>query len=85
MVEITDVDKIYLVIIQCDKEVLRKEKADATIDVDGFTWELEQTDTSKLSSARSSFVQFDYTSGSARYTTAPKEYIITNSAINEVI
>lgn len=84
MVDIQDVDEIFLVISQ-GKEVIRKSKADATVDSDGFTWFLEQTDTSKLEPSRSAFVQIDYTSGTARYTTTPKQYIATNSAINEVI
>lgn len=84
-VEIANVDEIFLVIKQNGEEVLRKDKNDATVSTNGFTWGLEQTDTSKLAPKRISTVQIDYTSGTARYTTIPRQYEITNSAINEVI
>ena len=84
-VEVGNVDKIYMVIKQDDVEKIRKSIDDAIISEAGFTWYLEQTDTSKLAAKVVSAVKFDYTSGSARYTTLPKRYEITDSAINEVI
>lgn len=84
-VEIANVDEIYLVIKQGGVEVIRKDKDAATVSTNGFTWFLEQTDTSLLSAKRVSVVQIDYTSGTARYTTIPRQYEITDSAINEVI
>ena len=80
-----NVDKIYMIIKQNEVERIRKDIDDATISEAGFTWYLEQTDTSKLTAKVISTVQFDYLSGTARYTTIPKRYDITNSAINEVI
>ena len=84
-VDMEYVDQIYMVIKQDDVEKLRKSKDDATVSEAGFTWGLEQTDTSKLTAKAVSTVQFDYTSGTARYTTIPKRYDITSSAINEVL
>ena len=84
-VEIANVDEIYLVISQNGVEVIRKDKDDATVSENGFTWYLEQTDTALLNSKRISDVQIDYTSGTARYTILPRHYEITDSAINEVI
>ena len=84
-VAIADVDEIYIVIKQNKREIIRKGKDEAVIDENGFTWFFEQTDTAKLDSKPVSSVQIDYTSGSARYTTIPKRYNITESAINEVI
>lgn len=85
MVQIGDVDEIFLVIKQNGCEILRKAKTDAVIDTNGFTWFFEQTDTAKLNSKVLSTVQIDYTSGTARYTTLPRPYHITESAISEVI
>ena len=84
-VEVGSVDEIYLVIKQNEIEIIRKGKADAVTDENGFTWFLEQTDTAKLNSWAPSVVQIDYTAGAARYTTCPRFYTITESAINEVI
>lgn len=84
-VDIENVDEIFLVIKQNKQEILRLGKTDAVIDTNGFTWFLEQTDTAKLDPKPVSTVQVDYTSGSARYTTIPKRYHISESAISEVI
>ena len=85
MVEIANVDEIFLTVKQNGCEILRKAKEDAVIDTNGFTWFFEQTDTAKLNSKVLSTVQIDYTSGTARYTTHPKPYGITESGIPEVI
>lgn len=85
MVEIANVDEIFLVVKQNGREVLRKDKTDASINANGFTWMFSQTDTSALNSRAISMVQIDYTSGAMRYTTYPKPYNITESAISEVI
>lgn len=84
-VDIENVDEIFLVIKQHGCEILRKDKTEAVTDSNGFTWFLEQTDTAKLDSRLMSNVQIDYTSGTARYTTEPRAYHITESAISEVI
>ena len=85
-VEIGEIDDIFLVIKQNGQEILRKGLTDATVSTTtGFTWMFTQTDTSALSSKAVSVVQIDYTSGAMRYTTMPRQYIITESAINEVI
>lgn len=85
MVEIANVDEIFLVVKQNGREILRKGKTDASINANGFTWMFSQTDTSALNSRAISMVQIDYTSGAMRYTTYPKPYNITESAISEVI
>lgn len=85
MVEIANVDEIFLVVKQNGREILRKDKTDASINANGFTWMFSQQDTSALNSRAISMVQIDYTSGAMRYTTYPKPYNITESAISEVI
>ena len=84
-VNIADVDEIYLVIRQHGSEKIRKSKADAVIDTNGFTWVFEQSETARLKAFDEIIVKIDYTSGTARYTTNPKKYTITESGINEVI
>ena len=85
-VEISAVVKVFLVITQAKQTVLTKDIDDATITEDGFTWVLTQEETQALISGRIITVQVDYlTTGGMRYTTRPKEYTITDSAINEVI
>ena len=84
-VEVANVDEIFLVIKQNGLEILRKGVDEAIVDTNGFTWFFTQEDTAKLSSKVVSVVQIDYTSGTARYTTVPKRYKISESAINEVI
>lgn len=85
MVEIANIDEIFLVVKQNGREILRKGKTDASIGENGFTWMFSQQDTSALNSRAISMVQIDYTSGAMRYTTYPKPYNITESAISEVI
>ena len=86
MVEIANIDEIFLVVKQNGREILRKGKTDATVSTTtGFTWMFTQQDTSALNSRAISMVQIDYTSGAMRYTTYPKPYNITESAISEVI
>ena len=82
-VAIENIDEIFLVVKTGGKEILRKAKAEATVSTSGFTWFFEQTDTAKFSDTIQ--IQVDYTSGVTRYTTVPKTYRITESAINEVI
>lgn len=85
MVEIENIDEIFLVVKQGNIEILRKSKDDASVSQAGFTWMLSQEDTSALNSRTVSVVQIDYTSGAMRYTTYPRAYKITESAISEVI
>ena len=85
MVEIANVDEIYLVIKQNGQELVRKDKADAIIDENGFTWFFTQEETSVLSARVNATIQIDYLCGTARYTTVPRPYNITDSAVNEVI
>ena len=85
MVEIANVDEIYLVISQRDAEVIRKDLDDAIVDENGFTWFLSQEDTSALSSKFTASIQIDYLCGTARYTTKPMPYDISDSAVDEVI
>ena len=82
-VEIANVDEIYLVLKMGKKEIIRKDKDDAIIDANGFTWFFSQEDTSLLHG--SATAQIDYTSGTARYTIDPIQCTITESAIDEVI
>ena len=85
MVEISNVDEIYLVIRQKGEERIRKDINDAIIDENGFTWFFSQEDTAKLNSRLGAAVQIDYLCGTARYTTKPRPYDITESAVDEVI
>ena len=85
MVEIANVDEIYLVIKQKGEERIRKGIEEAIIDERGFTWFFSQEDTSVLSSTFTAFIQIDYLCGTARYTTKPHPYDITESAVDEVI
>ena len=82
MVEIANVDEIYLVISQRDAEVIHKDLDDAIVDENGFTWFLSQA---ALSSKFTASIQIDYLCGTARYTTKPRPYDITESAVDEVI
>lgn len=84
-VEAGSIDEIYLVVKQYGSEILRKDMDDATADEKGFTWFFAQTDTSKLIANVPSVVQIDYTSGATRFTTKPRLFNITESAISEVI
>ena len=85
-VDIEDIDDIFLVIKQNGQEILRKGISDATVSTTtGFLWVFTQEETSLLNSQSVSVVQIDYTSGTARYTTVPRQYRITESAIDEVI
>ncbi len=85
LVEIAEVDKIFLVVKQNGQEVIRKDIDDAITDENGFTWYLEQEDTALLDTRVSAVVKIDYLSGTARFTTEPKTYNVTNSGIEEVI
>lgn len=85
MVEISEVDEIYLVVKQNGKECIRKSIEDAVIDANGFTWFFTQEDTSVLNSRLDASVQIDYLCGTARYTVKPRPYDITDSAVDEVI
>ena len=84
-VGVGDIDEIYLVIKQYGIEVLRKDKDDASRNENSFTWFFTQSDTSQLSSTVPSVVQIDYLTGATRYTTKPRMFVITESAISEVI
>ena len=85
-VDMADVSKIYLVIKQNGVSVIEKDKDDATVTESGFTWVMSQEETQTLMIERSISVQVDYlTDGGLRYTTVPKFYEVTDSAINEVI
>lgn len=84
-VGVGDIDEIYLVIKQYGAEVLRKDKDDASTNEDSFTWFFTQADTAKLAPDVTSVVQIDYLTGATRYTTRPKMFVITESAISEVI
>lgn len=85
-VDVEDIDDIFLVVKQNGQEILRKGLTDATVTTtDGFVWTFTQQETSALNSQSISVVQVDYTSGTMRYTTVPRQYRITESAIDEVI
>lgn len=85
-VEMNTIVKVFLVIKQNGAPVITKDITQATATEDGYTWTLTQTETETLYSRRNATVQVDYlTNGGMRYTTIPKVYDITESAINEVI
>lgn len=85
-VGIADVDNIFLYLKKNDEDIIfEKSKDDAILSERGFTWFLEQTDTAKLPARRNSYIQIDYTSGTARYTTGLIPYAVTNSGSNKEI
>ena len=82
-VSMENIDEIFLVVKQSGFELLRKSKAEASESTNGYTWTFEQTETALFSDPVQ--IQIDYKSGATRYTTLPRMYRITDSAINEVI
>lgn len=85
-VEMSAITKVFLVIKQDGSPLITKDITTANITEDGYTWTLSQEETRSLASRKSVTAQVDYlTSGGMRYTTIPKAYDITESAINEVI
>ena len=84
-VDVADVDEIFLVLKQNDKEIIRKSMTDATIVEDTFVWTFSQEETAALDRSVKCTAQIDYKAGVARYTTAPKTFAIMESAIEEVI
>ena len=85
-VDMADITKIYLVIKMNGASVISKDISEASISEDGYTWILSQEETQKLIVGRTAEAKIDYlTNSGMRYTTAPKVYEITDSAINEVI
>ena len=85
-VEMSAITKVFLVIKQDGSPLITKDITTANITEDGYTWTLTQEETRTLTSWKTVTAQVDYlTSGGLRYTTIPKIYDITDSAINEVI
>lgn len=83
-VDVADIAKVFFVLKQ-GTNTITKDINDATTTEDGFTWVLTQTETQTLTHGRA-VAQVDYLSnGGIRYTTVPKIYDITESAINEVV
>ena len=86
MVEMDNVSEIYLTIKQGGVTVVTKTLEDADVTEDGFLWTLTQEETSNLAYRRNAIIQVDYkTLDAMRYTTVPKEYMIGDSGIQEVI
>lgn len=86
MVEMEEVDKIFLVVQQGGANLIVKDKSEAEETEDGFVWTLTQTESATLLSRRSAIIQVDYTDiAGSRYTTHPKQFEIGDSGINEVI
>lgn len=85
-VDMSDITKVFLVIKQNGQPIITKDITTASITEDGYTWTLSQAETQTLASRKSVTAQVDYlTTGGMRYTTVPKSYDITESAISEVI
>ncbi len=85
-VDMADITKIYLVIKMNGASVISKDISEASVSEDGYTWILTQEETQLLMVGRTASAQIDYlTDSGMRYTTVPKVYEITDSAINEVI
>lgn len=83
-VDVDDIAKVFFVLKQ-GANAITKDINDAMTTENGFTWVLTQTETQSLTSGRA-VAQVDYLSnGGIRYTTVPKIFDITQSAINEVI
>lgn len=84
-VEATDISKIFLVLSQDGNEILRKDITQAQISEGRFVWVFSQEDTSLFDSRKVAVAKIDFLSGSMRYTTREKQYVISESAIKEVI
>lgn len=85
-VEIDNITDIYLVIRQSGRVLITKDKDNAFIDENGFMWTLTQEDTALIEAKTNAIVQVDYkTESGMRYTTVPKQFTISDSAIQEVI
>lgn len=81
-----DIVEIELTLKQMGKVVVRMGKDDAQSLEDGFLWHLGQEQTAQLVRTATMFVQIDYkTVNGQRYTTRAQEYVVSDSAVNEVI
>ena len=85
-VPIETIEQVYLVMKQGGRIVIEKDKDAASVIDGGFVWTMTQEDTSRLDPHRHVAIQVDYlTDNGMRYTTVPREYVVTNSGLNEVI
>lgn len=84
-VDANEINKIFLVLSQAGNEILRKDITQAQISDGQFVWVFSQEDTSLFDSRKVAVAKIDYLSGSMRYTTREKQYVISESAIKEVI
>lgn len=83
-VEMSSITKVFFVLKQ-GENTITKDITTATTSTNGFTWVFTQTETQSLKVGRA-VGQVDYlTASGVRYTTVPKIFEITDSAINEVI
>lgn len=85
MVEVANIDKIFLVIKQNGCAVIEKDISDATVAEDMFVWKFTQEESGKLCEKLPTTVQIDYMSGADRYTTNEISCAVVKSAIPEVI
>lgn len=84
--KIEDIEKVFCVLSQYDKDLVIKEINDAFILDDTFYWELTQEETAVFNLKANITIQIDYiTASGIRYTTLPRKFSPINSAITEVI
>lgn len=82
----SDIDKIFLVISQNGGAVITKAKDDALINEGTFMWTLTQAETGMLNNKLQIAMKIDYlTNAGKRYAVRPKVFIVSDSAVNEVI
>ena len=81
-----EIAEVEITLKQLGRTIIRKGKEQAAIVEDGFIWHFEQTETSGLTRNTPMTVQVDYlTTNGQRYTTREYEYLVCDSAVNEVI
>lgn len=81
-----DIAEIELTLKQMGRTVILRGKDEAQVLDEGFLWHFSQEDTSALSLGAVMTVQIDYkTINGQRYTTRKQEYVVSDSAVNEVI
>lgn len=85
-VDFSTIAKIFITIKYNDREIIRKGIEEASVSSGRFMWTLTQQETSKLIDKTNVMIQIDYIChDESRYTTNPRKYTVTNSAVNEEI
>lgn len=74
---------IVMTIKQNGQTIIRRNIDDAITDAEGFTWQLSQQETARLTTRTPASVKFDFTTSTKRFTTKARQYEVINSAIEE--